>query len=409
MQLSEARVGVLYPWPGLPSMDRGSARRVAPLISLLGSHCKSVEVLSPGNQPACSQERITFQYHHPNSVEKILVDTAFRLFDGITHHLWRGKISARERRQWWHYIQPRLLPSLKSAIRDLCGRSDLLLMEYPFWVSQLPSEPPAPPFVLTLHDILSEGISQSWLRERVLHEELASSRKAETIVCCNNSDAGFLRSHGFAPEVVPHGINLPSGSETMIDTSQNDLLKVINSRHSEGALVCFFVGSSHQPNREALEALSAIAGELLHDRRFLFVAAGACCAPCVRAKNEIHLGPVTEDELEQIYSLCDIVTVPLSSGTGASLKIIEALARKKVLLTTGVGARGYPLVSGREAIILNDPKEFPATLWHLADEPDVRARLVAAGWEFIQAYDCNRVYQDYLPILSRMVSNIQKK
>ena len=409
MQLSEARIGVLYPWPGLPSMDRGSARRVAPLISLLGSHCKSVEVLSPGNLPIHNEGTITFRYHQSNAAEKFLLDTAFRLYDGITHYFWRGKLSARERRQWWHYRQPRLLPSLKSAIRDLCGRSDLLLMEYPFWVSQLHSGPSTPPFVLTLHDILSDGISQPWLRNRVFQNESASCRKAAAIVCCNNSDAEFMSSHGFAPEVVPHGISLPSGSETMMESPQNDLLKLITSRHAEGALVCFFVGSSHQPNREALDALSLIAVEMRYDRRFLFVAAGSCSVPGVRAENEIHLGPVSEVELEQIYSLCDIVTVPLTSGTGASLKTIEALARKKVLLTTEVGIRGYPLVSGREAIIMNDPKEFPTTLRQLADAPDECTRVAAAGWEFVQSYDCNRVYRDYLPILSRLLSGVQKK
>ena len=85
------------------------------------------------------------------------------------------------------------------------------------------------------------------------------------------------------------------------------------------------------------------------------------------------------------------------------------MARKKVLLTTGVGARGYPLVSGREAVILDDPKEFPAALRHLADNPGERASLAAAGWEFIQAYDCNRVCRDYLPILLRLVSSVSKK
>ena len=409
MQLSEARIGVFYPWPGLPSMDRGSARRAAPLISLLGSHCKSVEVMSPGNLSSHHRGNITFRYHRPHPTEKIVLDTAFRLYDGITHYFWRGKVTARERRQWWHYVQPRLLPSLKSAIRELSGRSDLLLMEYPFWVPQLPSGDSSPPFVLTLHDILSDGISNPWLRRRVLQNELASCRKAAAIVCCNNSDAELMRSHGFAPEVVPHGINLPSGRQTIMETLRNDLLQLIASRHAEGTLVCFFVGSSHQPNREALDALSEIAGAMRDDRRFLFVAAGSCSAPCVRAENEIHLGPVSEVELEQIYSLCDMVTVPLTSGTGASLKTIEALARKKVLLTTEVGARGYPLVSGREAIILNDLKEFPVMLRRLADAPGERVRMAAAGWEFIQSYDCNRVYRDYLPILSRLLSGMQKK
>jgi len=404
MKLSDARVGLLYPWEGLPSMDRGSARRVSPLVSLLGRECKSVEVLSPGSSAPISYGNVTFRYHRPSRMEEILSRGGFRLFDGITHHLWKGRAAARERRQWWHYLQSRLMPSLKREIREISKRTDVLLVEYPFWVSILNSIPNIKPFVLTFHDILSEGVAQPWLKARVEQEELAACHGSSAIVCCNDSDAAFLRVNGFAPGVIPHGIKIPEDTGFSMPTPEGNFYELIEARRREGAIICFFVGSSHQPNREALDAISVMASELLEDSRFLFVAAGSCCAPSLPSQNEVHLGAVTEETLDWLYSCSEIILAPLRRGTGASLKTIEALARKKVLLTTPVGARGYPLVSGRDALIIDQPEGFSRGLLHLADQPEERTRLSVGGWEFAQQYDSDHVYKAYLPILSHLIT-----
>lgn len=404
MKLSDTRVGLLYPWEGLPSMDRGSARRVSPLISLLGRECKSVEVLSPGGAAPRVEGNVTFRYHRPSRVEEMLIRGGFWLYDGITHHLWKGRASARERMQWWHYLQSRLMPSLKGEIREISKRTDVLLVEYPFWVSILNSIPNIKPSVLTFHDILSEGVAQPWLKAKVEREELAACRRSSAIVCCNDSDAAFLNAHGFSPKVVAHGITIQKGGWCAPATPEGKLFEFIEARRRAGAIICFFVGSSHQPNREALDAISLMARELREDSRFLFVSAGSCCAPSIPSKNEVHLGPVTEEALDWLYSCSEIILAPLKSGTGASLKTIEALARRKVLLTTSVGARGYPLVSGRDALIIDQPEGFSRGLLRLADQPEERTRLSAGGWEFAQQYDSDHVYKAYLPIISHLIT-----
>lgn len=405
MKLSDTKVGLLYPWEGLPCMDRGSARRVSPLISLLGRECKSVEVLSPGGTAPCVEGNVTFRYHRPGRVEEFLTRGGFWLFDGITYHLWNGSDPARERRQWWHYLKARLTPSLKDEIRKVSERNDVLLVEYPFWIPLLSSIPDIKPVILTFHDILSESVTQPWLKGKVVEEELAACRSASSVVCCNDSDAAFLNTHGFSPKVVPHGITIPKRGRCTPATPEGKLFEVIEERRRAGAMICFFVGSSHQPNREALDAISLMARELHGDSRFLFVSAGSCCAPSLPSQNEVHLGAVTEETLDWLYSRSEIILAPLKRGTGASLKTIEALARKKVLLTTMVGARGYPLVSGRDALIIDQPKDFTRALLHLADQPEEIARLSAGGWEFAQQYDSDHVYKAYLPTISDLIDS----
>jgi len=406
MRLGDARIGVLYPWPGLPGMDRGAARRVVPLLSVLAARVRSLEVLCPGaGEPLCAGN-ITYAFYRPNPAEKLFVDAAFQIFDGITHHAWGGRVPVDERRQWWHYLHPRLLPSLRREIGRLAARSDVLMAEYPFWVDLLPGRSGSKPLVLSLHDVLSDRVSQPWLRERVRREELSAIRRAQAVVCCSEADRNFYRARGVEAECVPHAIRLERLTSPAPPAPDGGGFRMLARRRGEGATVCFFVGSSHQPNREAVSEISGLACKLREDPRFCFVVAGSCSAPGRTAANEIHLGPISEGELDWLYSVTDIVLVPLRSGTGTSFKTLEALARKKVLLSTSVGARGFPLESGRDAIICDDSDQYPEILCRLADSPEAREKLAEGGWKFAQKYDAGRVYEPYVEVVNRLLANL---
>ena len=58
MTNANIRVAVFYPWTGLPALDRGSARRVVPLINLFASRYSAVKVLSPGDRDGAKMENV---------------------------------------------------------------------------------------------------------------------------------------------------------------------------------------------------------------------------------------------------------------------------------------------------------------------------------------------------------------
>ena len=58
----------------------------------------------------------------------------------------------------------------------------------------------------------------------------------------------------------------------------------------------------------------------------MFVVAGGCMHP-TRTLNFISLGKIETIVLDALYTKADIILVPLTHGTGASLKSIEALAK----------------------------------------------------------------------------------
>ena len=61
MTKADTRVAV-YPWTGLPALDRGSARRVVPLINLFAAHYLEVKILSPGIGNPVKNGNIEYQY-----------------------------------------------------------------------------------------------------------------------------------------------------------------------------------------------------------------------------------------------------------------------------------------------------------------------------------------------------------
>ena len=106
MKRAETRIAVFYPWTGLPALDRGSARRVVPLVRLLAERYDQIRVVSPGNgSDRWRSGNVEYHFQRPSTLERLWLTAAFMAFDGHFHHLFRGHISARERRQWWHYLQ----------------------------------------------------------------------------------------------------------------------------------------------------------------------------------------------------------------------------------------------------------------------------------------------------------------
>ena len=52
------------------------------------------------------------------------------------------------------------------------------------------------------------------------------------------------------------------------------------------------------------------------------------------------------------------MVVPLFAGSGLRIKIIEAMARSKPIITTTIGAQGMNVTSGRELIIADTQGDF---------------------------------------------------
>jgi glycosyltransferase involved in cell wall biosynthesis len=91
-----------------------------------------------------------------------------------------------------------------------------------------------------------------------------------------------------------------------------------------------------------------------------------------------------------------VYVVPLRVGGGTRLKIFEALAMGKAVVSTRVGAEGLPMAAGRHFLEADEPEAFAAAVVALLRDPARRAALGAAGRELVEArYGWAQIARDF--------------
>jgi glycosyltransferase involved in cell wall biosynthesis len=143
-------------------------------------------------------------------------------------------------------------------------------------------------------------------------------------------------------------------------------------------LEVLFVGNfRHAPNVEAALFLVRYIAPLFPEIRFVFP--GSHVPPEISAgPNVIFPGYVSD--IRDVYSRPNtIVMAPLFSGTGQRVKLLEAFAMGCPVVTTEIGATGFPIQRGKEAILANSVAEFSEALRTLVASPGYRRQLGEQG------------------------------
>ncbi|ASJ10307.1 hypothetical protein A3L12_02845 [Thermococcus sp. P6] len=127
-------------------------------------------------------------------------------------------------------------------------------------------------------------------------------------------------------------------------------------------------------NREAIEIiLNKIAPQCSKYKTLKFIIFGKG-VPKTSKGNVETLGFV--DDVHGILKKCDIAVVPLISGEGVKLKMLDYMAAGLPIVTTKIGAEGLDLVNGKHAIIIDDVNdEFIRSIEYLIENPKIRKKL----------------------------------
>jgi len=256
--------------------------------------------------------------------------------------------------------------------------------------------------VLTAHEALSNNAHAAFAREmdpveklrlfyrwmQILRYEMAQVRKFDRVVTMTRDDAAYLQS--YAPEARIRAI--PIG----IDAEE---FRPVEDSESQDVSVLFVGNFRHEPNVEAAEFLAKHVAPRFPDVRF--VIAGE------PVPQNFHGGANVEfsghvPELRRLYrSSHTIVVAPLFSGTGQRVKLLEAFAMACPVVTTRVGAMGFPLQSGQEAFLAETPVEFERALRRLISEPELRRRLGQNARRMIlDRFTWSRIGAEFLEVVA---------
>lgn len=99
-----------------------------------------------------------------------------------------------------------------------------------------------------------------------------------------------------------------------------------------------------------------------------------------------------------------VVVVPLLVGGGTRLKVFEAMAMRKPVVSTTLGAEGLDLIHGQHALLVDGSGEFATATAELLDDRARRQRLAAAGHRLVcENYSAEAVGRQFDAICRRTV------
>ena len=231
---------------------------------------------------------------------------------------------------------------------------------------------------------LSDHERRPW-RRALLAIEWRKMRTAEQRACARAtltaavSEADRERLSALAPGARVCAI--PTG----VDTSY-----FAPDRSRESPLGLVFTGSMDwHPNEDAVlhflkEIMPRVRSEV---RGASLTVAGRNPSPRLMAAAARAGARVTGrvDDIRPHIAAAAVYVVPLRIGGGTRLKIFEALAMGKAVVSTTVGAEGLPLVPGTHFLQEDDPERFGRAVITLLNDPELRRSLGDAGRRLVEA------------------------
>ena len=83
----------------------------------------------------------------------------------------------------------------------------------------------------------------------------------------------------------------------------------------------------------------------------------------------------TVPDMRDEIAKAETCVVPLRIGSGTRLKILEAAAMGKPIVSTTLGAEGLDFVNGEEIVLADDPAKFAEAVAELLADPGARRKL----------------------------------
>ena len=201
------------------------------------------------------------------------------------------------------------------------------------------------------------GQQQTKLMRRM---ETDAYRNSDLVIQCSEEDSALGRKMAPSTEFI----SIANGVNTDYFTQSPD------AKRDERPTIVFTAGFGYAPNREGLRFfLAEIYPKIqasVPECRFVF--AGSAASEMV---DELSItDPSVEcfcrpDDIRPYFEQAWVYVVPLLSGGGTRLKILEAMSMERVVVSTTLGAEGIPYVDGEHLILADTPNEFAQQVIHL--------------------------------------------
>jgi glycosyltransferase involved in cell wall biosynthesis len=258
--------------------------------------------------------------------------------------------------------------------------------------------------ILTLHEMLSANAWESFRRSvepsekvklfyrwmQMLRYETFMPKKFDRVITMTKEDAGYLRS--YVPDCDIRAIPIGIDPSEFLPTAED----------VDCPIEVLFVGNfRHTPNIEAAAFLieriaPGFPGVTFNIPGSLIPYAFLSSAPA-----NIRFPGYIPDTRVLYRRPNTIVAAPLFSGTGQRVKLLEAFSMACPVITTSIGAMGFPLRNGLDAFIADTPETFTRALNQLISSEKLRRDMGRNAREMIgRQFSWSRIGEQFLEIVN---------
>ncbi len=271
--------------------------------------------------------------------------------------------------------------------RLLHGRSfDLVQVESSQMAAMIPESDA--PVVLDEHNVefmllariarTEPGLARRWFGRleaiKARREEVAAWSRADGVVFTSASDLSVMHriDPGKRARVVANGVDVDhfTPSAEPVDPSVIVFTGSINYRPNTDAVDYF--------NRQVFPSVR----RLRPSARFIVVGQGAPSWLLQNAPAGVEFTGQVED-VRPYLARASVVVAPLRSGSGTRLKILEALAMAKPVVTTAIGCEGLAVGDGEHVCVADEPELFAERIVGLMSDGEFAAELGNRGRELV--------------------------
>ena len=214
----------------------------------------------------------------------------------------------------------------------------------------------------------------------------------------SRKDADIIRSYNtdLAIEIVENGVDCKYFAASYGGQAGNQLI---------------FVGTMDwRPNQDAItyfvREIFPKVREKNTDAEAVFV--GRNPPSHIKGLNKIPGVIVTGevDDVRPYIQRATIYIVPLRIGGGTRLKILDAMAMEKAIVSTPIGAEGLNVTDGENIALADSPREFADRIIELLNDPSQRHSLGKAGRKLVEEhYSWDDLAQKLENFIVRLVEN----
>ncbi|MGZ3883177.1 MAG: glycosyltransferase family 4 protein, partial [Bacteroidia bacterium] len=216
--------------------------------------------------------------------------------------------------------------------------------------------------------------------------ELAALKQFDVIVTITDVDKKTFADLGFKKPMVT--------CITGVDTAD---YKEKKSVVSKPRTVFHFASMDWMPNQEAVDWFLEKCWPTVHkavpDSKF--VIAGRYMPERflkLSLPNVLAIEKVADSKT--FYNEHQVMLVPLLSGSGLRIKIIEGMAYGKAIVSTSIGAEGIPVTHGKNILTADDAEQFSKAVISLLTDDALRKKLEKGALELAcEEFDNKKVVQ----------------